>query len=524
MPSVPEALQIAKQALDAGDRAQAQFVYERIVQAAPWEHNALNALGVLALQAGQWDVAEGYIQRAIASHAADPAYHNNLNLIYRGRGRHEEAVACCRRALELDSSLPELHNNLGIELKEVGALEEAAASLQRAVQLRPDYADAHYNLGNTLADLHRLEAAETAYRRAIDLAPRDSEPHNNLGAFLQLQGRFAEAMDCFETALRCNANSVGAHRNRALLRLLLGDYLPAWSDYEWRWQMPDTICPNFSQPRWQGQRLDGRTILLWTEQGIGDVVQFIRYAPLVKQSGARVLVDCSPALQSLLRSAPGIDQFVSGDTSREPFDCYIPLLSLPSVFGTTVETIPGGVPYLRADEQRVQRWRSELSGIAQFKVGIAWQGNPRFSGDYYRSVRLEQFAPIAACRNVKLYSLQKNFGREQLADVGSRMSIVDLGAVLDENSGPFIDTVAVMMNLDLVITTDTAVAHVAGALGVPVWVALQYSPNWRWMLQRDDSPWYPTMRLFRQPAFGDWDGAFASIASQLELVSTAMKR
>ncbi len=521
MPTLPEALVLAEQALERGDRDRARFIYEQILQAAPEQGHALNGLGVLAFRSGELEAAESYHRRAIAAFPHDPAFYNNLNFVYSRQGRTDEAVACCRKAVELDVNSPELHVNLGTALKAAGLLDEAAASFQQALALRPDYADAHYNLANTWSQLRRLDAAESEFRRANELAPRDWEAPNNLGSLVQVQGRFSEAMALFERALTCAPDAAEAHRNRALLRLLLGDFAAGWADYEWRWQMPQFRRPALAQPCWEGQPLPGRTILVWGEQGLGDMIQFVRFAPLVaERSGARVLVQCRPALHALLRTAPGIDRLVGDDLSQETFDYYVPLLSVPAILGTTIETIPAGVPYLFAEPKRVARWRQELAGGDAFRVGIAWQGNPAFTGDYFRSVPLEQFTPLARCPSVKLFSLQKGHGREQLAELTERMNIIDLGATLDENGDAFVDTAAVMMNLDLVITSDTAIAHLAGALGVPVWVALQLAPNWRWLLDRADSPWYPTMRLFRQTRFGNWADVFSRIGAELQTLSS----
>ncbi len=516
MPTIPEALTMAEQALQAGDYSRAEYVYQQILLALPDEPGALNGLGVLAFRAGQLDAAESYVRRAIGVFPRNPAFHNNLNLIYRQRGRHDEAVACCRRALELDPNSPELHNNLGIALKEQGAFEQAVASFERAIAQNPSYADAHYNLANTLVNLHRLDLAEREYRRAIQLAPFDYEAPNNLGTLLQLQGRLDEAMACYDAALGARGESAEAHRNRALLRLLLGNFAEGWPEYEWRWRMPGVKLPDTRQPRWEGQPLAGKTVLLTAEQGIGDTIQFIRYAALVKAAGARVVVDCPGALHALLQRTPLIDRLVTAEPAPDTADYCIPLLSLPAQFGTTLETIPATIPYVFAEPDRVVHWGRELARVPGFKVGIAWQGNPDFTGDYYRSIPLEAFAPLAEIANVKLFSVQKGPGREQIAALAERFEIVDLSGSLDERSGAFVDTAAVMMNLDLVIAADTAIGHLGGALGVRVWLALQRTPNWRWLVDRSDSPWYPATRLFRQSRLGDWAELFARIAADVQ--------
>ena len=531
MPTISECLALAEAALAGGDASRAASIYEQILQALPDEANALNGLGVVAYRAGRLDEAKSYHRRAIAMFSGNPAFHNNLNLVYCRQGRPQEAVACCRSALELDPASPGLHNNLGLALKECGRLDEAVESFRQALRLMPDRADTHYNLGNTLVLLHRLDEAKAAFRRAIELAPADADTHNNLGALEQLKGNFADATASFDAALRLNPNFAEAHRNRALLRLLLGDYAAGWPEYEWRWRMAGAARPNFAQPCWKGEPLDGRTILVWCEQGLGDVLQMIRYVPLLRQAGAKVLVQCHSTMHALLQTVHGVDHCLPYEsTVEEKFDYYLALFSLPSIFATTVETIPATIPYLSADPTRIEHWRKKLAAItspsslkppaSSLKIGLAWQGNPEFTGDYYRSIPLAALAPLADCPGVRLFSLQKGPGHEQLARLAERMRIVDLGATLDQDGDAFVDTAAVMKHLDLVITSDTAIAHLAGALAVPVWVALQYAPNWRWLLGRDDSPWYPTMRLFRQPRFGDWAATIAAIAAELASLSS----
>ena len=412
------------------------------------------------------------------------------------------------------------HNSLATLVKQSGRLEEALAGFRRAIELAPEYAEAHYNLAGALVALHRLDEAEKSYRRAIELRPSDCDIHNNLGTLLELQGRVDEAMACYERALQIDPNSPGVHRNRAMLRLLLGDYEQGWPEYEWRWQMPGNPRPPCPQPPWLGEPLDGGTILLISEQGLGDTIQFVRFAPLVKQrSRARVVLLCPRAWHALLSTAPGLDALAAEDDKQEPFDRYAPLLSLPANLGTRIETIPTFDHYLSAEPARVAAWRERLSDRGACRVGIAWQGSPYFTGDYYRSIPLEHFLPLAACPGVKLFSLQKNFGSEQLAALAGQGGIVDLGPSLDAEGSAFVDTAAVMLNLDLVITSDTSICHLAGALGVPVWVVLQYKPNFRFFLERDDNPWYPSMRHFRQPRFGDWSGDFQQIAAALATFS-----
>ena len=280
----------------------------------------------------------------------------------------------------------------------------------------------------------------------------------------------------------------------------------------------ENVAPK--QPRWDGSPLEGRTILLCYEQGHGDTMQFIRYAEMVKQQGGTVIVECQAPLVRLLAGCAGVDQVIAHGEPRPPFDVHIPLLNLPGVFHTSLETVPAKVPYLAPDPEAVTQWKKKLGRKKGLKIGIAWQGNPDFRKDCFRSIPLTHFGMLAETPGVRLFSLQFGTGREQLAQYVDSWPITDLGDEL----GDFSNTAAIMKNLDLVITSDSAPAHLAGALGLPVWVALTFAPDWRWMAKRADSPWYPTMRLFRQTKHGDWAGVLQEIQAALaELVSPAQK-
>ncbi len=389
------------------------------------------------------------------------------------------AADCYRQALALNPDLADLHNNLGTALVEQGQLAEAGECFRRALRLKPDFADAHSNLANQLL----------------------------------LEGRLAEAGEELRQALAIDADHQAARWSRACFRLLHGDLAGGWPDYERRWEQPGIIRPAYAQPRWDGSRLEGKTILVHAEQGYGDTIQFARYLPMVKERGGTVLFECPRVLASLFSGFPGVDQLITSGKPLPYFDVHVPLLSLPGLFGTTLATIPCAVPYIHADLDHVEQWRTKMKlpssgglGGARINVGIAWQGNPLFSqsgcklADRRRSITLAQFEPLARIPGVQLFSLQKGHGSEQLADWQSRLGIVALGDQLDD----FRDTAAVMMNLDLIISVDRHPVHLAGALGRPVWAILPSPPCWRWLLERSDSPWYPTLRLFRQHRPGDW--------------------
>jgi Flp pilus assembly protein TadD len=460
------------------------------------------------LQIGDWRQAEQFLQRLVRADPQQAEALSLLGLICQAQGRLAEAVCCYRQALRLRPDDAALQGNLGVALARQGRLSEALASFRRAVRLKPEDAQAHCNLGNALREAGKLGQAVACLRQALRLQPDYAEAHNNLGLALTEQGKLDEALVHLEQALTLKPDFVEAHCNRAYVWLLKGDWERGWPEYEWRWKRLAAPPRSLPQPLWDGSPLQGRTILLHAEQGLGDTIQFIRYAALVKRRGGTVLVECQPALVPLLTGCAGIDGLFARGSALPDFDVQAPLLSLPRILGTTLATVPTEVPYLTAEAGLVDFWRWELRAWPGFRIGIAWQGSPAHQADRCRSVPLAQFAPLARLPGVRLVSLQKGPGREQLAGFSARHALVDLGNRLDETAGAFRDTAAVMKNLDLVISADTAVAHLAGALAVPAWVVLPFHADWRWLHGRDESPWYPTLRLFRQDKPGDWEGVF----------------
>jgi tetratricopeptide (TPR) repeat protein len=477
--------------------------------------DAHSNLGLALLAQGLGGPAISAFQRAVHLKPKDAEAHHNLGLALQSQGQLKEAIASFQQALRVRSNFAEAHCNLGNAFRDHGKPDEALASYQEAVRLRPNFAIALANAGAVLADLDQLQAAIASCQKALQLDPTLAEAHLNLGQVNTRLGQLDEALTSYQEALRLKPDLAEAHKNRGHLYLLRGDFAHGWPEFEWRWQTRDIRRHALHQPRWHGEPLEGKTILLAAEQGLGDTIQFVRYAPLVQQRGGRVIVRCQPPLLQLLRDAPGIDHVIDEGSPLPSFDVQAPLLSLPGILGTTLASIPAKTPYLEADAPFVERWRQELQPLCGFKVGIAWQGNPKYRGDRHRSIPLVSFAPLAAERGVQLVSLQKGFGTEQLRDLSSQFPIVTLGDLLNQSSSSLMDTAAIVQSLDLVVTSDTMIAHLAGALGVPVWVALPLMPDWRWLLHREDSPWYPTMRLFRQEKAGDWESVFHRIAQAL---------
>jgi hypothetical protein len=389
-----------------------------------------------------------------------------------------------------------------------GQLEEASESLERAIELDPEIAVAHTNLGNVRQAQGRLEEAVACHERALAVEPMNPEAYSNLGGILDLQGKLTESMAAYDRALELRPDFAVALFNRSLLRLRTGDLISGLPDYEHRWHL--TKRRAFIQPQWHGQPLDGARILLYPEQGLGDTVQFLRYVPLVQAAGGQVVLEVQPQMRRLVAHLPEAAEIICVGEPLPPFDWHCPFMSLPLAFGTTLDTIPARVPYLTIPQEAdvIRVFPSEDSGL---RVGLVWAGSPAHLRDRFRSIPLELLKPLFGLEGVQFYSLQMGPAAEELREAGALAKMIDLAPKIEDMA----DTAALINNLDLIIAVDTAVAHLAGALGKPVWAMLPLVPDWRWLLDREDSPWYPTMRLFRQSTLGDW-------ASVVEAVRCAL--
>ena len=437
---------------------------------------------------------------------------SDLGVMLKQLGRADEAMAAYRRAIAVQPGLAGAHVNLGVALQELGRLDEAVAAYRRALMLRPDSATALSNLGVALLALGRAGEAEQACRRAVALRPDLAEAHDNLANALRAGGRLDEAIAAWRQAISLRPDFARARKNLSMGLLLKGEYREGWAAYEDRWADPDAQPRGFLQPRWDGAPLASRTILCHGEQGLGDAIQFVRFVPAVVAAGGRVVLQVPRQLVGLMAGIPGVSQVLAKDEPTGPFDVHIPLMSLPLLLGTTVDTIPAEIPYLSVPDDLSLTWRRRLPSSG-FRVGIAWAGNPTHPDDRLRSIPLASFSALAALPGVHLISLQKGHGLEQLDNLPEGMVVDRLGAEYD--AGTFLDTAAVVANLDLVVAADTSVAHLAGALGRPVWIGLPPVPDWRWLLERDDSPWYPTATLFRRRMDGDWNEVLARMATRL---------
>ncbi len=474
-------------------------------------------LGQTLLALGQFAEAEATFRSVLETDPASADAHLGLGIALTSQGRHSEAVVAMEQASKVQPENPLSHVILGGLLRDLGRPQEALAACDRAILLRPDDAEPHYRRGNVLDDLCRFPEAIAAYRQALRINGQHFDALNNLGASLGKQGHTEQALACCEHLLNREPDHYSPHMNRALIWLARGDYANGFAEFEWRWKIPGNAPRPRPRPPWQGEPLQGRTILLHAEQGFGDTIQFIRYASLLKTLGARVLVECPRPLHRLFTNCPAIDALsVRGETS-EDHDVHAPILSLPRLLGTTLETIPTFNSYLAADPAAIGRWRERLGQKQRpgLKIGIVWQGDPSHQRDRVRSFPLAQFERLASLEGVRLIRLQKGFGSEQLQERKAPFPIEDPERIAPEDWVDFHDTAAIMANLDLVITPDTSPAHLAGALGIPVWIVLPYWAEWRWLIDREDSPWYPSARLFRQSESGDWNTLFERVATEL---------
>jgi len=496
-------------ALRAGDAVSALSSLERAVALAPGRADCRSSLGFVLAALGRRVDAEAAFRKAIE---LDPNYFEalfQLGNLHMQKQRFAEAEIFYRRALALISDHSPTHNNLGLALGEQRRLDEAAGHFRRATEIQPGYAEAHANLGHTLRLAGHPQEAEAACRRALAVAPGMFVAQYNRGLALQDLGRLDEALACFRSAAPTDPNYPMALASEAMLHLLRGNFAEGWPKYEARWRVGDLPPRNFSEPQWRGQPLAGKTILLYSEQGIGDAIQFLRYVPLVVARGARVVLEIHGQLMPLAARIPGINLIARGEP-LPAFELQCPLLSLPLAFGTTLDTIPADIPYLSPPPERTEYWAARIGAVPGLKVGIVWAGRSTHRNDHNRSLPLDRLRPLFDVAGVRFFSLQVGERARDLAAIEAP-AVGDLSAEVVD----FGENAAAVASLDLVICVDTAIAHLAGALGKPVWVLLMFLPDWRWLLGSSDSPWYPSMRLFRQPQPGDWASVLASVRQAL---------
>jgi tetratricopeptide (TPR) repeat protein len=546
---VGQAIQEAVDLHRSGQLVEAEKRYARVLKIAPGHFDALHLLGVIKHQRGKLGEAYGLITSALKVNPRSADAHANLSMVLHGLKRDEDALTSLDTALALAPDHLEALNNRGTALLALKRPQEALASLERVLALQPRHVEARVNRGNALAALLRHEEAIAAYDAAIAMHPRHAGAHFNRGHALHATGRPGEAIAAFDNALAIAPDHIGAlinrglacqelnrfeeavksyrdaiaiepgyadaHFNEALALLTLGELRAGFEKLEWRWKRTgmEGHRRSLGRPLWLGEYpLARKTILLHAEQGLGDTIHFVRYAPLVARTGATVVLEVQPELKELLGRVEGVSHVVARGDPLPAFDVHCPLASLPLAFRTDPATVPAAIPYLAASEDRIATWRPRLESLAAPRVALAWSGRATHANDRNRSIPLARLAPLTATAAVRFVSVQRDVRDTDEAVLRAARGIAHIG----EDLAGFADTAAVLALCDLVITVDTSVAHLAAAMGRPTWILLPFSPDWRWTLDGEASPWYPSARLFRQPSPGDWESVIATVKSELD--------
>jgi Flp pilus assembly protein TadD len=511
-----QALQDAVRSHREGRLDEAARGYERILKASPKHADALHLLGLIAHQRGEHGRARALIGKALRSSPQSAIYRNSLGSVLLAIDKPDDARAVLSEAVRRAPSYPEAWNNLGNALTRLGRWREAADAYERAIGLRPGYVEALSNRGQALRAQGRLDEAHGSLKSALGANPRYLSARVNLGLVLDDMGRHEDALAVYDEALALWPEDATLRANRAVLLLRLGRFEEGWREYEWRWRVPGfaTLPPAFAEPAWDGADLAGGRLLIYAEQGLGSAIQFARFVPLAAARAGRTIVQCPRPLVRLFRRAwSGTDgsrvEVVEKDAPLPDFDAHAPLMSLPHLLGTTLATIPWPGAYLRVEGGALATWQARLAHLPRPRIGLAWAGNPGHGNDHNRSMPAERLAPLVAAGGASFVSLQ--------VGAGAGVAAFAAGAVFDAapHLADFAETAAAIAALDRVISVDTAVAHLAGALAAPCWLLLPHAPEWRWLCDRDDSPWYPTLRLFRQRRPGDWDGLVARLGLAL---------
>ena len=514
---------------EAGNLAGAEQSLRSALELTGDDARTLQGLGRLMLAAGETAAAEDFLKRSLLQ-TSDVTL-NWLGLAQLQLEKYAEAEASLRQSLALNPKLNQARQNLGMALHKQGLLAEAASTFETALAQDPDYTSARINLANTLRMLGRHDEARQQLEQVLAAQPDSIAALNNLGTVLQDQGCANEALNCLEHAVMLAPDQAQVRWNLALTQLLLGDYTQGWANFESRWAGCAHLRGAYDKPHataWRGESLQGKTLLLWAEQGFGDTVQFIRFAGQLASQGAQVIVEAQPELRDLLRSAPGVSQVIARGEPLPSYDLHCPLMSLPNRLGITIDELHGQTPYLSADPVRTKHWEERLAPFSGHKVGLVWAGSSRQQSpelaviDARRSIPLPQLSAMLAIEGLSFFSLQK--GRPspvaEIDQAGLADSLHDFSAEWQD----FSDTAAFIENLDLVISVDTAVAHLVGALGKPVWLLNRHDSCWRWLRDREDSPFYPTMRQFRQPRAGDWDSVITAVRDELARAAVSLMR
>jgi Flp pilus assembly protein TadD len=520
-PSSAEALNnLGSLCKDCGQLAEAERFYRRALTIDSTMPETWKNLGQALQQSQRFHEAGECYQKALDLRPGDANVLNDIGTIHQARAELMDAERCFKLALQSDGTLVEAMCNLGDVLRRLDRLDEAQLYCRKALAIRPDDLAALNNLAFVLMRISALDEAEEVCRKALSIRRDDVSTHITMGCILKAREREIDAEACFLQALRLSPTSAPAAYNLSMLKLLRGDYKEGMKLYESRFDAlrEDIGCTPQIQKllhdnrRWHGEALFGQRVLIWTEQGFGDSLMMLRYLPLLKSRGAgEVSILCEPTLERVVYAVSGLDHVIACTQSAwaDEFDLHCPIMSLPFLFGTTVDSIPARVPYIAVPDELGHVWKQRLSSITKTKVGLAWAGSKTLRGDAARSIPLAAFEPVIRSEGVQLISLQKEKGAEQLHQWQGQME--DWMHICDD----FMDTAALVDNLDLVISVDSAIVHLAGALGKPVWLLNRYGSEWRWGLESESSPWYPSMRIFRQREAGSWDRVIAQVADEL---------
>ncbi len=544
----PSELKKGFAAHQAGRLVEARQHYEKALEQEPQNGEVLYLLGIVCMAAQQIDRAIALLERCLKIKPAFAIAYNSLGNAFQSRKEFDRAIVAYRRALECEPPCLEAYCNLGAVLKTQNKISEAVAVYREALAIKPDYVEALCNLGAALKAQNKIDAAIAAYQRALEIKPDLAEAHNNLGNALRIQNKLdeaiaacqqalkikpdyaeaysnlgtifhsqrkpTEAIEAYSKALAINPDYPEAHFNEGLAHLLTGNLLRGWQKHEYRWKTEQRQARrNFKQPLWLGAgSLKGKSILLYAEQGMGDTLQLVRYIPLVAELGATIYLEVQAGLKPLLSTLSHVKAVYAEGEVLPNFDVQCPLLSLPLAFSTDLNSIPAVVPYIRTDAGHVAKWRTLLEQQPRPRIGVAWFGNRKHKNDHNRSIPALVFERFVRRSLHHFLCLQKDLKQAADAAVAALPQVTNLSAQIND----FSDTAAIVENLDLVITVDTSIVHLAGALGKPTWVLLPFTPDWRWLLDRSDSPWYPTVRLFRQSAIGDWDSVLREIQNELD--------
>ena len=552
-PKYPEALANLATALgEQGLLDEAKATWDQVLVQQPNHPNALHQIGRICLRQDNHAEAEQSLLKLVADQPLNAELHFYLGILAGQQKNHEVACQRYRQALELQPKHADAWNNLGSSLFHLKRQDEAIASYLKAIEIDFHHIDALFNLGTAYAksknwsesersllkaimlrpehfaafnclgivygNLKRFDEAIAIYRKVIAINPKFADGWNNLGVAMNELGRYKEAAAAFRKAIEVNPEHAEAHLNYGLTLLLLGEWSAAWPEYSWRLKTRHLPMEDLKLPgaHWTGEPLGGRTVLVHGEQGMGDLIQFARYAPLIVERGGKVILVAHPPLKSIMQTIPGVSAVVVKGEQTPPYACRTWVMNLPGIFNTRPDTIPGNVPYIFAEPEKIAKWAARLPPKdGKLRIGLVWGGNPANKTNHKRSIALSDFAPLAKVPNLQVVSLQKGAASSQAAAPPADLDWIDLTSQIND----FVDTAGLIMNLDLVVTVDTSVAHLAGALGKPVWTLITSVPDWRWLRTGDRTAWYPTMRLFRQPAAGDWTTVVDNVVEELTKLS-----